>query len=176
MAPVAEASKDESVSTLYSLYADEIFQYACYLLGNQADARDVVQETFLRVVRAWDDFRYEAGAKTWLWRIAKNCIVDTQRRRKRNREDTHADVAVFETVVAGSPVTSLELMEMVMNLPDFQRQVVTLRFIHDFSTEETASILGCTGSKVRNTLHKAVVRLRMELSPESVGKEANSRG
>lgn len=173
-----DASTRESVQELFDLYADGIYQYAYYSLGNAADAKDAVQDTFLRVVRAWDSFRGDAQAKTWLWRIAKNCIIDIQRRRRRRltRETPRAEMTDIGSDGDPSLSIRIELLDLLRDLPLPQREVVTLRYLDDFSTKDAARILGWNEAKVRNTLHAAIRALRKTAFRDLQPKGANQHG
>lgn len=156
------ASPNEAIEQLFELYADDIYRYARYSAPKSADAKDVVQEVFLRAIRAWGSFRRDANPRTWLFQIARNYIYDLLRKKRveksyleRHKPDL-SDVSVpFDTLV--------ELEEAVAGLPPDKRQVFTLRGIQEFSVRETAEILGWTQSKVKTTFHRAIRDLRQEL-------------
>lgn len=166
---------EEAVQQLFELYADEIFRYARLMLQDDYLAEDVVQEVFIRVLRSWDKFREDANAKTWLWSIARNCLYDAFRERKRNsRYFANQEV---EDVHLTTPFESLlELEESIYALKENQRQVFILRCIQDLSVSDTASILGWTEAKVKTTLHRAIHRLKITLQEPDTLPQVSREG
>jgi RNA polymerase sigma-70 factor (ECF subfamily) len=154
-----------AANQLFHDYKTELYRYALFVLGNPDDAEDVLQEVFLRVLRYWDGFRQDASAKTWLWRILKNCVTDTIR--KRQRSGKHTAQLDVDLVESGAPADSLVEWEGILRvLSHKQRQVVYLRVIADYSTAETAELLGYTTGTVRVVLHRAVSRLRKHVQAD----------
>lgn len=164
-----------AANQLFHEYKIELYRYALFVLGNPDDAEDVLQEVFVRVLRYWDGFRHDASAKTWLWRILKNCVTDTIRRRQRRGKHTSPlDVNLMDS---GAPATSLmEWEEILRVLSHKQRQVVYLRLISDYSTAETAELLGYTAGTVRVVLHRAVSKLRKHVQADWFVRADNTAG
>lgn len=155
-------SAQEGIEELFELYANDIYRYALYSAPESADAKDVVQEVFLRAYKSWGNFRADANERTWLIQIAKNYIYDLLRKKRveteyrKKHQPNLSDVSVpLETLV--------ELEDAVTKLKRDQRQVFVLRCIQDLSIAETASILSWTQSKVKTTLHRAMKELRLSL-------------
>ncbi|QSO46080.1 RNA polymerase sigma factor [Alicyclobacillus mengziensis] len=69
------------IRQLFDEYADSLYRYAKYSLPPDMDARDVVQEVFLRAFRSWHGFQGQSSAKTWLYQIARNHIYDLLRKK-----------------------------------------------------------------------------------------------
>jgi RNA polymerase sigma-70 factor (ECF subfamily) len=159
-------SAAEAVEELFQLYADDVYRYAVSVLGKPAEAEDVVQEVFIRVLKSWDKFRYESSVKTWLWSIARNCIQDVHRKRYRRKEQLTEEGVLPDRLAHDADEHIVELEDTLRGLSESYRQVVTLRLIQDLSTEDTARILGWTTAKVRTTLHRAVNALRSIMQPE----------
>lgn len=175
-------STTEGIEELFALYADDIYRYARYSAPSSVDAKDVVQEVFLRAFRSWGTFRQESNSKTWLFQIARNYIFDLLRKKRTEIEyqEKHkpdlSDVSV--------PLdTLLELEDAVSHLKPDHRQVFVLRCVQDLTIEETSAILGWSQSKVKTTLHRAIRELRQSLgdatefnSSMKVGEEHEYRG
>jgi RNA polymerase sigma-70 factor (ECF subfamily) len=159
-------SAAEAVEELFHLYADDVYRYAVSVLGKPAEAEDVVQEVFIRVLKSWDKFRYESSVKTWLWSIARNCIQDVHRKRYRRKEQLTEEGVLPDRLARDDDEHIVELEDTLRGLSESYRQVVTLRLIQDLSTEDTARILGWTTAKVRTTLHRAVNALRKIMQTE----------
>ncbi len=161
-----EAEKLEEIRSVYELYRNDIYRFARYTLGDESSAYDVVQEVFMRAIRSWESFRHDAGAKTWLLRIARNYIYDSFRKQKRWEKFLADYTPLNETNDMQSVETAMMLEESLSNLKDSYRQVFVLRHIDNLSIQETASVLGWSEGKVRTTDYRAIARLR-ELLGES---------
>lgn len=146
---------------LFSLYKNDVYRYARFTLGDSDAADDIVQEVFIKVLKSWDRFRGDANPKTWLWSIVKNCIVDYSRKHKHDKTHQPLDEYLGGTSHLETDML-FEAEELLESLSRVQREVVVLRLIQDLSSAETAQILKCSESKVRTTLHRAVVKLRTE--------------
>lgn len=152
-------SANEGIEKLFELYSDDIYRYAHYSAPRSIDPKDVVQEVFFRAYRAWNSFRGESNAKTWLLQIAKNYVYDLLRKKRVEREYQQKHKPDLSDVSV--PLNTLvELEDAVLNLNRDQRQVFVLRAIQDLSVEETASILGWSQAKVKTTFHRAIRELR----------------
>lgn len=154
-----EASKSEIIRHLFELYADELYRFSYYMLGDGTEAKDIVQEVFLRVVKGFDAFQGEASHRTWIWRIARNYIVDVLRRRNKVQIQLYADLpeATVGTTLDDYPI---EWESILAQLPDVQREVLLMRFHHDMDAKQIASVLGWSQTRVRNTIHRAIKTLR----------------
>lgn len=140
----------------------EVYDHVYLMLGNAADAEDLVQEVFLRVLRGWRQFRHTSSARTWIWSITRNCLREHYRQRHHDRVRTAA--LQHGLAVATEPHTSrfstAELVDALQALPTAQREVFICRAIQGLSGKETATVLGWSDAKVRVTLHRAMKRLR----------------
>ncbi len=164
------------IDELYDLYADELYRYARFTLRDAHLAEDVVQEVFIRAIRAWNSFRGEASARTWLWHIARNYMRDVMRRKQvRSRHSVPDPVELYDI---GAPFESLvELEDQLSRLTDDQRHAFVLRCMQDLSVRDTAEILGWTESKVKSTLSRALTKLREQLAePEAELSKAGPPG
>lgn len=168
------AEPNEVIEHLFELYADEIYRYARYSAPASVDAKDVVQEVFLRAIRSWDSYRGDATARTWLFQISRNYIYDLLRKKRVERSylEKHkpdlSDVSV--------PLDTLVVLEQaVAQLTHDKREVFTLRGIQDVSVQETAKILGWSQSKVKTTFHRAIQDLRLMLGDEPVTLKTERR-
>ena len=159
-----------AIDELYDLYADELYRYARFTLRDAHLAEDVVQEVFIRAIRAWDSFRGDAAPRTWLWQIARNYMRDVMRRKQvRNRHSVSDPVELYDV---GAPFESLlELEDQLTTLTDDQRQVFILRCMQDLPVKDTALVLGWTESKVKTTLSRAMKQLRIQLEADMVGDD-----
>lgn len=153
--------------------ASDTYSLAHRLVGNEDDARDVVQEAYLRAFRGIQRFRGDAQFSTWLHRITANCAATHLGRRVRHRHDELGDDdAVADTspahdpeAVAESHVLRDRLTAELAELPPRLRAVVVLRDVYDLPHEAIAAELGITEAAAKVRLHRARKRLRERLFP-----------
>lgn len=163
-----------------STYAD-VYTLAFRLVGDEEDARDVVQETYLRAHKGLKRFRGDAQFSTWLHRITANCANTYLGRRGRHAHDPLPDDPVIADVNpqrdpeqrAGLGDLREQLSAALQELPPKLRAVVVLRDIYDLPHETIAEQLGITESAAKVRLHRARKRLRERLYP--LGDEEEAR-
>ncbi|WDL99214.1 RNA polymerase sigma factor [Alicyclobacillus sp. ALC3] len=150
----------DAIQVLYEKYAGDVYRFARIMLSSDCDAKDVVQETFLRAFRSWQGFRQESNPKTWFISIVRNCVNDMYGKRKREL----ALLRNYEPPYLRSGETEAETVVIIEDalsrLKDSYRQVVFLRHIENMSVEDTARALGWSESKVTTTTQRALKRLR----------------
>jgi len=161
-------------------YADT-YTLALRLVGDEEDARDVVQETYLRVHKGLKKFRGDARFSTWLHRITANCANTYLGRRGRHQHESLPDEP---SAVTANPsddpeervrVSGLrdELSNAVQALPPKLRAVLVLRDVYGLAHHEIAEQLEITESAAKVRLHRARKRLREQLYP--LGHEEQTR-
>ena len=153
-------------------YGKATYNYALRLTHNEADARDLTQDAFIRVYRAWKSFQPGTSFLSWVYRIVTNLYRDELRRRKgRYQEEIPEDNAPQEfggerplAVEAADEFVERQLSEPVSKalgaLSQDQRQVIVLADIEEYSYQEIAEIVGCSIGTVRSRLHRARHQLR----------------
>ncbi len=159
-------------SLVRQTYADT-YTLAFRLVGNEEDARDVVQETYLRAHKGIQKFRGDAQLSTWLHRITANCASTFLGRRGRDRhEQLQDETDVVDDHPQRDPAQRADLgdlrshlVEALMHLPPKLRAVVVLRDIYDMSHQSIAEQLDITESAAKVRLHRARKRLRERLYP-----------
>jgi len=151
----------------------DAYTLAFRLCGDEEDARDVVQEAYLRAYRGLRRFRGDAQFTTWLYRIVANCAATSLARRSRSRtsamdEDAPiADEAPEADPVAMAEATSLRdrVAVALQALPPRLRAVVVLRDVYDLPHDAIAKELGISEAAAKVRLHRARRRLRDQLFP-----------
>ncbi|MBX9244365.1 RNA polymerase sigma factor SigE [Actinotalea ferrariae] len=167
-APYQPPSWEEIVST----HSARVYRLAYRLTGNQHDAEDLTQETFIRVFRSLSS--YTPGTfEGWLHRITTNLFLDGVRRKKRIRMEPLGDDAahVPGPVGPGSPERGFEhanldhdIQRALDALPPEFRAAVVLCDIEGLSYEEIALTLGVKLGTVRSRIHRARAQLRASLA------------
>lgn len=151
---------DELVRQTY----EDTYTLAFRLTGNQEDARDVVQETYLRAWKGLKRFRGDARFSTWLYRITANSSYTMLKKRRRHRHEAIGD-DVFDVpdltpsadpeAVAEASLLRDEVAVAIEALPAKLRAVVLLRDVYGLSHEEISEELGITVSAAKVRLHRA---------------------
>lgn len=159
-------------------YGKATYNFAFRLTGNENDARDLTQDAFIRVYRAWRSFQPGTSFLSWVYRIVTNLYRDELRRRKgRFQEEIPDDNAPQEfggeRPLAVNPIEdyverqlSEPLSRSLQKLSPDQRQVIVLADIEEYSYQEIADIMGCSIGTVRSRLHRARALLRRLVQDE----------
>ena len=161
---------------LVDRHGRSIFRLGYRMTGNENDADEVVQETFLRAYRQLSGFETRASFSTWLHRIAINCAIDLVKARNRRFESaTDLEGESIVDKLAGAepdPDRRLRSGEMraaveraLRRLSDSERTAFVMRHFEGMSIQEIGSVLGTKVSATKNTIFRAVQKLRGELEP-----------
>ena len=153
-------------------YGKATYNYAYRLTQNEADARDLTQEAFIRVYRAWRSFKPGTSFLSWIYRIVTNLHRDELRRRKGRYQEEIPEDHELQEYGGGRPLAVEPIEEYVesqlsepvskalADLATEQRQIVLLADVEGYSYQEIAEIVGCTVGTVRSRLHRARGQLR----------------
>ena len=164
--------------------APVVHALALRLVGDEQDARDLVQETFLRAYRSIGRFRSEAAVTTWLYRITANCAA-THLRRHHPALPLEAALALADETVDADPercaahsAERASLAAALAALPSSLRSVVVLHDVYELTHDVVAAELGISRAASKVRLHRARRRLREQLFPErrAHGEEALAEG
>ena len=164
---------DEAFRLLVERHTRPLYRAAYRITANAADADDVVQETFLRAYRAIERFDARASFTTWIHRIAINCALDLidSRKRRDGRHSADDDLATIASTSASPDriVHGLEMQRAVASamerLSGNERTAFVLRHFEGMPLEEIGQILGTQISATKNTVFRAVKKLREQLQP-----------
>jgi RNA polymerase sigma factor (sigma-70 family) len=182
--------EDDTLPALVDRYGPRIYNFPARMCRNDEDAKDVLQETLIAVVRSVKDFRGEGKLSTWLFRIAAN-VCRKMRRRGKFEPAHHLPLEAFlptedekarlgtagETLEAALLRTDLRdtLEAGIVALPPTYRAVLILRDLEGLSTAETAEALGLTTITVKVRLHRARLALRQRLATLRLGPDEPTR-
>jgi RNA polymerase sigma-70 factor (ECF subfamily) len=164
-------------------HADALYNFAYHLTYSDADADDLVQETFMKAYRSIDSYHQGTNAKAWMFKILKNAFINEYRRKSKlpdtiNYEDylavedtddegpSGALVDIRDDVFAG--MMGDEVSGALNALPDDFRTVILLCDMEGFSYEEIAKILEIPIGTVRSRLHRARNMLKEKLKDYAV--------
>jgi RNA polymerase sigma-70 factor (ECF subfamily) len=170
----------ESFNQLMKRWERPIYALAYRTIGREDDARDVVQETFLRAFRGLSGFKGQAKFSSWLYRITLNLCRDWMRRQRRAPVIATPDgVDLVELAgesenveTADAAVARKDLSRAVARamtaLPEEQRAAIVLKEYHDLTFQEIADLLGCPLSTVKTRLYQGLSVLRKELERSGI--------
>lgn len=174
----------ESLGPLVTRWEQPLFRFVYRLLERREDARDVCQETFLRILRGAREFRKGARFSTWMYQIALNLCRDQVRRRSRWRlriaepsgdRDTERWEPEEPAPPEGLPDRAIEsrqreraVHEALRGLPPEQREVVFLKEFEGLKFREIAEVLGCPESTVKSRMYFALDTMRRDLTRRGV--------
>lgn len=173
-----QAGDKSACAECIEMYGAGIYRLALHLTQHEADAEDVVQETFLSAFKSIDRFEGRSSLKTWLYRITYNAAMMHLRRQNpalvsMDAPDTHPDVPLAETLINWCclPESDFETGEVraeleraIRELPETLRAVFILRELEGLSTQECADVLQMSDANVKQRLHRARLWLRERLS------------
>lgn len=170
---LAKAGNDWAFNSLVKAFEKDVFRFAYSFLGNVADSQDIVQEVFLKVHFALQNYT-DTGAKftTWLFAITRNqCLNHLKRNRIDNVELSESLAkASFEDEV----VLKNDLYLALSSLPIEMKEAFVLVALQGFSYEEAGKILEISPGTVKSRVHNARMRL-IEKMGLSVNKEMSIR-
>jgi len=173
------AGDDAALNDLMERHARPIFHFLCGMVGNEEDANDLAQETFVRVFKARGRFRTSEKFSTWLYTIAANLARNHFRWRSRHpnvsleAENTETEQSLGRTLPANSPAPNDEVLaneragavrNAVKNLPEDLREAIVLCEWEERSVAEAATILETTPKAVESRLYRARHILRERLT------------
>jgi RNA polymerase sigma-70 factor (ECF subfamily) len=153
-------------------HIDALYGYAMTLTRDQTEAEDLVQETYLRAVRAFGQLVPNSNLKGWLFVIMRNAWLNQLRHQRSGPrfielDDEHGDLARWPDQRARDPyvlylrkLERQEIREAIESLPIVYREIVMLRDIEGFSYQEIAALLDCPAGTVMSRLGRAREKLR----------------
>lgn len=140
----------------------KLVRLSARMLGNVADAEDVVQEAYVKAYRALTEGGFDGRSRveTWLYRIVVNGTIDAKRKLKRTATDELVEAGWDGVASAESIVALRELAGWLGELPEEQQTVLMLRAVEGLSSAEIAQILECSEGAVEQRLVRARTMLR----------------
>ena len=151
---------------LYDRYVDAVYRYVFYRVRNDADAEDLVSDVFMRALRAIPRYEPRVAFLAWLYRIARNAVIDRARRSRTqiSFEDALAHPNVDQVVEPDATILALSDKEAVRDalakLTPLQQEVIVLRFVEGYTTHEIADLVGKREGTVRGIQFRALEALR----------------
>jgi len=168
----AQQGNRDALEELYLLHFDRIYSYLHMSVGNRHDAEDLTTQVFVKMLESIGKFRWRSAPfSAWLFRIAHNLAMDHFRANKRWQpeeevpepdpgERSAAEEEALESIGRQS------MLEMIGKLSHEQQQVLTLKFVFNFSNAEAATILDKTEGAIKSLQHRALASLQRQLQKQ----------
>jgi RNA polymerase sigma-70 factor (ECF subfamily) len=164
-----------ALDALYRRHAARVYTVVRRLTGDDAQADDAAQETWMRAMRALPSFRGQAMFSTWLHRIAVNCALYGRRRRERNRlRELELPDSLQASGSEARPLLRMRLQEAIDQLPEGMRRVLVLHDVEGYTHEEIGDLLGVASGTCKSQLFKARAKMRTYLRQTIEGEEVCS--
>jgi RNA polymerase sigma-70 factor (ECF subfamily) len=173
----APARAADSFRAIVEEHSRMVFRLAYRMTGNAEDAEDVVQETFLKAHRSFGRFDARASVGTWIYRIALNASIDVLRRRRKTgtpRQHGNDKADPMEAVPSTGPLpdrvafagqVDRRVASALSRLSAAEREAFILRHLEGMPLERIAEVLQVRPNAVKQTVFRAVQKLRRELAP-----------
>ena len=174
----AQRGDRDALEELYLIHFDRIYSYLHVSVGNRHDAEDLTTQTFLKMLESIGRFKWQSAPfSAWLFRIAHNLAMDHFRAARRWQpeeevpepppdESTSAEAGALDAIGRRS------MLELIQDLSGEQQQVLTLKFVFNFSNGEVATILGKTEGAIKSLQHRALASLQKQLAKREQASQA----
>ena len=168
----AQALDEVALASLYSTYYPKIYNYAFLQLGDIHAAEDLASDVMLKLLESIKKYQFKGTPfSAWVFRIARNRLIDLHRRRKRHGEvnltEPLAAMQIGPQTLAERALDRGQLQLALRYLTDEQRQVIVLKFIEGFDNASVARVLGRSEGAIKSLQHRALKSLRRVMSGET---------
>jgi RNA polymerase sigma-70 factor, ECF subfamily len=155
---------------LINSHGDRLLRSAYLLCGNETEAQDLVQETFIQAIKSWRGFRGDSATYTWLHGILLNLCRRYRRKRERLVYDEElvqkATFQASQSEAMDQNACATKLTDALQKISAEHREVIVLRFYEGMKIEEIARKTGVSNGTVKSRLHYAVRTLEKLIPPE----------
>jgi RNA polymerase sigma-70 factor (ECF subfamily) len=165
-----QSGSRQAFQTLFETYKDRVYSIALHFSGEEAMAKDVTQQVFLKLFTSINQFRFDSEFTTWLYRIVANACVDEQRKRRRFVPFAQGEEE-RKMVAKGSQEESFIKRQIsdsvrgaIAELSPKLRLPILLKYIEGLSYEEIAATLGCSIGTVSSRLNRGHKALAQKLN------------
>ncbi|MFJ7637053.1 RNA polymerase sigma factor SigX [Peribacillus sp. NPDC097206] len=162
---------------LYEKYHQEIYQFIYYMTKDRETAEDLVQEVYIRIMKAYNRFEGNSSEKTWMYSIARNVTIDYFRKQKGWKNKIIPTIDWDGQMIKDNQPIPEEVAIMNDNVREIyrclnrctvnQKAVIILRYIQGMSISETADVLNWSESKVKTTQHRALKAIKKMMDDSS---------
>ncbi len=158
----ANGGDEEAMTAIYGRHRGWVYGLAMRFGASETDAHDVVQETFRYLFGKFPGFELKAAMTTFLYPVVRNRVIDLGR--KRQRDQRLSDALPEPEPIADEKDARDAVLDMIADLPEFQREVLLLRFVEELSLNQVAARLNVPTGTIKSRLHNALKALRKVFS------------
>lgn len=166
----AQEGDRDAFSEIYNLFYKKIYRYCQFHTNNIELAQDICQETFLKAWKALPSFLPKKGGtlQAYLFKIARNLLIDWSRKKKESKLEEHLNLESNENLIDQIERNAAikTVRAAIMQLDDFEQQIITLHYFEELSGAEIASVVGMNEGAVRVRTHRILEKLK-----ELIGEE-----
>jgi RNA polymerase sigma-70 factor (ECF subfamily) len=162
----AQSGDSRSFEILFDRYYDMIHAFAYRVCLTETEADDIAQETFIRAAKGIASYRGAASFKNWLYRIAHNTLVDSQRQSARQRDKQDQFAAELNSRAQVRPADFTGVHSALKELPADLREAVALVYFEEMNHREAAEAMGCAETTISWRIFRAKRLLKKLLRPE----------
>jgi len=166
---ISESGRQAKFDRLATAYGADLYRFAVWLCGNDALAKDLVQETYLRAWRALDKLKDDGAAKGWLLTILRREYARTFERKVPKFTDVDQVVVPEDSELEPDERVEIELMRRnILKLAPKYREPLLMQVVMGYSCEEISSELGVSKSAVMTQLFRAREQLKSKLQKDGI--------
>ncbi|MEP7004213.1 MAG: RNA polymerase sigma factor [Chloroflexota bacterium] len=164
----ASSGESEAFGILYDRYVDQVYRYVFYRVRNEAEAEDVTSDVFMRALRAIPKYEPRQAFLAWLYRIARNAVIDRSRRQKARTQVSFEDALAHPmgdqtidpnaSLLAGSDATAVR--KAMQQLTPLQQEILVLRYVEGYDTKTISKLVNKRDGTVRGIEFRALAALR----------------
>lgn len=156
---------------IYEERKQELFRFLYVILGDKQAAEDALQDTFLKAYLHRSKYVEMKQEKAWLYQIARNTAYDMLRKRRREFpiEKEQIDDVLEKNAVREDVHENLIYIEMIADLNDIDREIVSLKIIAGFTHKEIAKVLHMTTASIKKRYERALNKLKVKYEEEKHG-------
>lgn len=164
--------KEKDIASIYTLYADDLFTYGCYLGFERETVKDAIHDVFVKITTDSDNLDNISNIKFYLFRSLKNRLLDIHKNQKEHIKleniDTtkeipfNIEVNVEELLIKKEEQIQIktEIEQLLGSLTDRQREIIYLRYVQGYDYPQIAELLQISVHGCRKLVSKAILSLR----------------
>ncbi len=164
----AGSGEAEAFGMLYDRYVDAVYRYVFYRVRNEAEAEDVTSDVFMRALRAIPKYEPRQAFLAWLYRIARNAVIDRSRRQAARQQVSFEDALAHPNadqivhpdagLLSGSDATIVRVA--MQRLTPLQQEILVLRYVEGLDTKTISTLVGKRDGTIRGIEFRALSALR----------------
>lgn len=170
----AKKGDSEAFGKLYDVYVEKIYRFVFFKVRSRFEAEDITQQVFLKTWQNIKTYKPQKGAgfSSWLYRIARNSVIDHYRTAKDHVdiENLKNDVQFTSVPDMGQGIDRIErfkkIEESLVILTDDERDVIVMKFIEELSNKEIGDVLDKNQGAIRVIQHRALKKLKSNLEKD----------